>query len=375
MGKNLKGKELGVGISQNKNGYYVGRFTDKAQKRHTKYFKKLQDCRSWIADAEFEAERGNALRSDNPTVREWFEYWMTHMKGDNIRYNTKRNYNDRYYRCVDPVIGCLPVKSVKPLHCQEVLIKISDNHADSIIKACRTLMHSFFDSAVENDLITKNPVTKSVRCGSKKETKPPRVLTTTEQKAFLNAVKESSYYNHWSFILQTGLRVGELTGLKWQDVDLQKNIIRISRTMECRKKENGWTVSPPKTKKGNREIPLTKEALKLLQNQRETNNAASIPEKFNDFIFLGKNGEPVTATAYNSIIEYYCKKTGIDKFSMHTFRHTFATRCIEAGMKPKTLQIILGHSDLSMTMNLYVHITDDEKEKEIARIEENLKLV
>ena len=87
---------------------------------------------------------------------------------------------------------------------------------------------------------------------------------------------------------------------------------------------------------------------------------------FSEQVFLCKDGTPTKNSAYDTKLYYYCDKIGIKHFSMHTLRHTFATRCIEAGMKPKTLQMILGHSNIGITMNLYVHVTDDEKAKERA---------
>ena len=92
--------------------------------------------------------------------------------------------------------------------------------------------------------------------------------------------------------------------------------------------------------------------------------------QFEDFIFVNRNGVLTKNTTYDSHIRKIAAKAGIETFSMHTFRHTFATRCIEAGMKPKTLQQILGHSNINITMNLYVHVTDDEKKREMKKFEE-----
>ena len=95
--------------------------------------------------------------------------------------------------------------------------------------------------------------------------------------------------------------------------------------------------------------------------------------EFSDFVFLSRKGEPTKNSAYDTKLMYYCDKVGMQRFSMHTLRHTFATRCIEAGMRPKTLQMILGYSNIGITMNLYVHVTDEEKVKELSNIEDMLK--
>lgn len=92
-------------------------------------------------------------------------------------------------------------------------------------------------------------------------------------------------------------------------------------------------------------------------------------------MFLCRKGTPVKNSTYDSNLFKICDKAGIDRFSMHVLRHTFATRCIEAGMKPKTLQKLLGHSSIQITMNLYVHVTEDEKKKEIELVAEALNLI
>ena len=376
MGKNLKGKELGVGISQRKDGMYTARFTDRFGKRRQQYFKKLQECRNWIAQAQFDDEHGNALRCDNPTVDAWYQYWIDEVKGNNIRYNTRRNYNERYERNVKPFIGNMLLADVKPIHCQHILNKMGEAYANSIIKQCRVVMRMMFDCAAENEIIPKNPVTKSVKCASGRKKKAPRVLTVAEQRAFLEAVKGTRSYNQFAFVLQTGLRTGEMVGLRWSDVDFDKKMIRICRTMEYRKCSGEWKTGDSKTKSGERAIPLTQEAYSILRDQKEKLKSLKVvPIEFSDTVFLSERGTPIKNNAYDSLIYYYCDRIGMKKFSMHTLRHTFATRCIEGGMRPKTLQMILGHANISMTMDLYVHVTEDAKKQEIKNIEQSLKIV
>lgn len=176
-------------------------------------------------------------------------------------------------------------------------------------------------------------------------------LTIEIQKKFLEGATGQSYENQYRFILQTGLRTGELVGLKWEDIDFEKKTLTISRSMEFRYKVGEWRVGPPKSKSGYRTIPLTDEAIRILKAQKEKNST------------------------YDTALFKICDKVGIKRFSMHVLRHTFATRCIEAGMLPKTLQKILGHSNIGITMNLYVHITEEEKLKEINIVAEALKVV
>lgn len=375
MGKDLRGKELGVGISQRKDGMYTGRFTTKSGKRKQKYFHKLQECRAWMADAQFEDEHGDVFFSDSPTVDAWFDYWINEVKGDSIRIITERNYRSMWSFSISPIIGNMELKDVKPIHCQKVLNMMNEGHKTSTIKVHRDLMWSVFECAVENYLIERNPVRRNVKATGGKKTEAREALTVDEQKTFLKESEKSSFYNGYAFVLQTGIRVGELIALKWSDVDFKNRKIKIQRSASEVAKQ-GFVIGEPKTKRGHREIPLTKEAVNILYSQKEKNSQNKIiPIQYADYIFLNKNGNLIQKSAYNQGIYAICNRLGMRKFSIHLLRHTFATRCIESGMRPKTLQAILGHSKIEMTMNLYVHVTDESKLEEIEAIEKNLKLV
>lgn len=121
---------------------------------------------------------------------------------------------------------------------------------------------------------------------------------------------------------------------------------------------------------------MTEEALAILKRQKSKNQSMDvIPIDWIEFVFLSRKGEPVKNSTYDTALFKVCDKMHISRFSMHVLRHTFATRCIEAGMKPKTLQTILGHANIGITMNLYVHTTEDEKRKEINQIADALLVV
>lgn len=375
MGKDLKGKELGVGISQRKDGLYTARFTNKLGKRKQQYFKKLQECRQWLADAQFQDEHGNINASGDMTVDAWFEYWIENIKSGSTKHNTVRNYKERYKYNIKICMGDMLLKDVKPLHCQNVLNQMSmGDYKDSTIKLARITMNVLFDDAVDNGLITKNPVTKSVKVASDNEETSKRAMSVDEQKRFLEMAKDSSYFNQYSFVLQTGLRTGELTALKWSDVDFENKVLHIRRTMDFR--NNEWKISTTKTKNGKRDVPLTQKAIEILLNLKKDNRKTNvIPMEYHDLVFLSKNGKPILNSAYNMILRRICEKSGIEKFSMHELRHTFATRCIQAGMTPKTLQGILGHANISTTMDIYVHVTEDSKSREIKSVESMLNVV
>lgn len=375
MGKSLKGRELGTGISQRKDGLYTARFTGKDGKRHQKYFKKLQECRNWLADAQFQDEHRSINAWEDMTVSAWFDYWIENFKAGNVKSNTIINYKNRFSNSIEPYIGNMLLKDVKPMHCQNVLNQMADsNHKNSTIDLVRTAMKMLFEGAVENEVINRNPITKSVKCTQGKESNKKNALTVKQQRVFLETAKESSYYFQYAFVLQTGIRVGELVGLKWHDIDFDNRILHISRTTNQISGE--WVTGTPKSKSGTRDIPLTKEAVKILNAVKERKRMNNIvPIQYHDTVFTSSNGKPIDNSSYNAALRKICDKAGIEKISMHILRHTFATRCIEGGMQPKTLQEILGHSSIDITMDIYVHVMEDVKNTEMGNAESALKVI
>ena len=145
--------------------------------------------------------------------------------------------------------------------------------------------------------------------------------------------------------------------------------------MEFRHSTGVWRVGEPKSSSGYRTIPLTNEAIRILKDQKIKNSRLKVtPIEWREYVFLCRKGTPIKNSTYDTALYKICNKAGIKPFAMHILRHTFATRCIEGGMKPKTLQKILGHSNIGITMNLYVTTTDDEKQKEIELVENTLML-
>ncbi len=369
MGKDLKGKELGLGILQQADGLYVARFTDKRGRRRSKRFTKLQECRQWIADETYIDEHTDIENASDMIVDAWFEYWIS-IKKKTVRDNTVRNYTERYERNIKKVIGTKLVSQVKPIHCQKIFTDMAEEgYKTGTLYQTRITLYNLLEFAKENDVIITNPCKRSVKSNIGKPSEKKEALTIENQKKFLEGAKGHSYENQYRFALQTGLRTGELVGLKWDDIDLKKGLLKVQRSLEYRHSVGVWKEGPPKSKAGYRTIPLTDEAIRILKCQKEKNSHIKVISiEWKDQVFLSRKGEPVKNSTYDSELFRICDKAGIKRFSMHVLRHTFATRCIEGGMIPKTLQQIMGHANIMITMNRYVHITEDEKLKEMEQV-------
>ena len=375
MGKDLKGKELGLGITQQKNGLYNAGFVDKFGKRRVKRFKKLQECRKWLDEAKYVDEHSDIKDASNMIVDAWFNYWIS-IKEKTVRPNTVRNYRERYSKNIKHIIGGMLLVDIKPIHCQMIFNEMSENgYKTTTMYQARITLYNMLEFAKENDIIIHNPCKRSVRSDIGKASAKKKALEIVEQQKFLEYSQGNSYDNQYRLILQTGLRTGELIGLKWEDIDFSKRLLKISRSMEFRHSTQAWRIGEPKSSSGYRTIPLNDEALNILKDQKIKNSKIKIiPIEWKDFVFLCRKGTPIKNSTYDTGLYKICDKASIRRFSMHILRHTFATRCAEGGMKPKTLQQILGHSNIGITMNLYVTTTDDEKQKEMERVADLLSL-
>ena len=376
MGKDLKGKELGKNLSQEKSGLYVARFVDRFGKRQSKRFKKLQEARQWVADNVFLDEHSNPMYPQNLTVDAWFNEWIE-LKKTSIRLGTIETYTSYYNNCIKCEIGDMKLVDVKPMHCQKILTKMDEKgYHQGTIKHIRVILYGLFEGAKENDIIFSNPMKRSLKIEIGKPSKTKEALSIDDQKKLFNALRGHKYENQYIFALQTGLRVGELIGLKWQDVDFQKRTLKIQRTMKYLHAEKTWRSGPPKSRSSQRTIPLTDTAIEVLKKQKEKNPSLKVvPIEYKDYVFIDEKGI-IKYGSYDSALQHICKKIGIKPITMHIFRHTFATICVRSGMMtPSILKTILGHSSVNICLEYYVHTTDEEKFREMERVSEMLKVI
>lgn len=394
--KDSKGRNLKVGESQRKDGLYMYRYTDgKTGKRVTIYDTDLAGLR--------EKERAIARELDDDiltdrtvkklTVNGLFERYLEVRK---LAERTRRNYVSMWNNRVKEEIGQMKVVQVRPSHIRLFYAKLTaEGYSHSTIKLLHTLLYPSFEMAIEDDIIRKNPA-KNALGDNGKAPKIKEALTLSQQKRLLAFVEQNRIYNVYlpmlHIMIGTGLRCGELIGLTWEDIDMKNKSISIEKQLIYADYGDGYKLHrvPPKTDAGIRTIPMSEVVYKAFEKQKRLNFMQGTSRNveidgLTDFIFMSKNGRPIMPNALNHVLlnirNAYnrqemeaAKKEKRDAelmptMSAHTMRHTSCTRMIESGMDLKVVQYIMGHSDISITLDVYNHITEWARiESEITKI-------
>lgn len=380
MGKSLNGKELGVGISQRKDGLYQGRYVDAFGKRKTIYYAKLAELRKELAIQEGLNAVGRSV-TEEVKLDDWFAYWVDVYKKKQVRPNTLREYTHIYNKNISPHIGQRNISSLRKSNIQKLIdIAADDGYEYERQNKIKVILSDMLQRAVEDEYLVTNPVS-GIMLRADKIIKAV-ALSLDQQDTFLDYARNTFYENAYHVMLNTGMRPGELYALYVDDIHLDDGYIDINKTLVYQKylTDSGKTfhIEPPKTKTSVRKIPINSVCRRYLERQLELKQIVSQkrPKEQNDFIFVTKFNTPLNVQIFGDSIRRIVRSINLmrgtdDKFAYftpHTFRHTFATRCLEAGVEPKTIQQYLGHASLKMTMDLYVHITDEKARIDIEKI-------
>lgn len=396
--KDRSGRVLKEGESQRKDGSYDYRWRTSDGKRRSIYAKTLDELREKREELMHDKTYGIRTDGKNVTINDMFELWKQVKRG--LKDNTYQNYIYMYMQFVEPEIGQLKVKNIKRSDIRRFYNMMADERGlkMSTIDNIHTVLHQVLDLAVEDYYIRSNPsdnALKELKQVRNSDADKRKALTIDEQKIFMDFLSKNKRYEHWKPIFEvmlgTGLRVGEVTGLRWEDIDLEEWTISVNHTLVYyNHAENGcyFGINTPKTKAGQRIIPMLDNVREAFIQEREFQKEAGISCKadidgYTDFIFINRFGNVQHQGTLNralrrimrdcnqEIIEKAKNKKDIvllPKFSCHVLRHTFATRLNEAGLNMKVIQDVLGHADIGTTMNIYTDVTKEMRTKEFAEL-------
>lgn len=417
--RDTKNRLLGKGEYQKSDGRYMYRYVDsKGNSRFVYSWTLTQTDRppkgkhseKCLRELEKEIAKDlqdeiDSFKAKKMTLNAFYEDYIEQKQ--ELKTSTRTNYKYMYKKYVWDSIGRRKLPEIKYSD-----IKKFYNHLirevgfkPNSMETIHTILHPIFATAVRDGYIRVNP-TDGVMAEIKKSNdweKPKRhALSVGEQEAFVEFTKSHSVYSHWlplfTVLLGTGCRVGEVVGLTWDDCDFKNGIININHSLIYRPDEytgkSGFYISTPKTKAGEREIPMFEAVKKALLNERmrqmrEGFNQTVI-DGYSGFIFSNRFNGVLSPHNINRAIERITRDYNVEEselaarqnreplllphFSVHNLRHTFCTRMCENESNIKVIQEIMGHSDISTTMDVYNEATRDKKKESFAGLEGKMKI-
>lgn len=391
MAKDLKEK-LGKGIRQRTDGRYEARATVNGIKINLYNFD-LKQLKKDFEAAKEKASRNVDTKRQNITLDEWFDEWFTKYKVPSIKSTSIYPMKSKYTNTFGAQIGSIKVKDIRNIDIQEVINKLqADGRATSSMRDALGRVRDCLESAKNNRIIDVNPCFEiNVPWENKQVLR--RFLTHEEQDTYLREVEHNWYKEMFYIMFLTGMRIGEVGGLKWSDIDFKNKCININRSLSCNYEKGVKKIllTTPKTLNSYRKIPFIGEAEEMLLSQKkkvdklkkELGKRFRSEGEFEDLVFVTTMGSPVLRyhaekevkkvveainrrEAFDSVREQREPKIFEDMYP-HAFRHTFCSRCFERGMNPKVVQGLMGHQHLSTTMDIYTHVTGVKCDEEVAK--------
>lgn len=362
-------------------------FTYKGKRYHV-YGSTKAELEKKVAEKKEQLEA--SVRTDNLSLNEYYQKWAIDwqktVKPSTVhRNNNQFNAGARVPMQDGRTFGEYKLFEVEPQHIKHIreflLSHYYDFRTDSFtdekhystsgINCIIGCIGHVFATAVNDRVLTWNPcrgIKELRRTEEKARDTIHRALTREETAIFLTASKNTWYFNVYRLMLSTGMRCGEVGGLKLSDI--KKDHIEVRRTVTQDADGTYIMGEDAKTKSGMRNIPMTDTIREIIKDQKALNDAI-FGEKIRDInspLFMNSKGGFILTKDVDSSIRKICKRLNMDKIGSHCFRDTFATRAIESGMNPKTLQTIMGHANIGITMNLYAHVMESTKVEEMQKV-------
>lgn len=394
MPKDLRGKELPKGIYQRKDGRYEARALVNGIKVQLYNFD-LKQLKMDFEKAKEEAKCGVDRKMSEITLNEWFEEWFARYKIPKIKETSINPMKTKYRSNYGRLIGNMKVSEIRNMDIQDVINTMQkEGKATSSMRDALGRVRECLESAKNNRIITVNPCF-DITVPWENTTKERRFLSQKEQTLFLQTVENNWYKEMFYIMFLTGMRIGEVGGLKWEDVDFKNKCININRSLssEYNKGVKTMRLTTPKTHNSYRKIPFMGEAEEMFLSQKkkqdkikkELGKRYRSEGELSDLVFVTSMGSPVLryhaekeckkvvkaineAEAFESVRE---KREPIifgDVYP-HAIRHTFCSRCFELNMNPKVVQALMGHQHYSTTIDIYTHVMESDINNEVSKLE------
>jgi len=385
-----KGRILRTGESQRADGRYMYKYVNRAGETKVVYSWKLvatdrvpKGKRDDLSLREKEREIQRDLEDGIDTKGKKMTLCELYAKKTAQRINVKKNTLAGRKYLMDAVkqdkLGSRSIDSIKPSDAKEWAVRMKEKGYDfkTISNYKRSLKASFY-MAIEDDYVRKNPFDFQLSEVIDDDSESRQALSEEQEEKLLSFLQYDTvyqkYYDDVLILLKTGLRISELCGLTVQDLDFENHTLNIDH--QLLRNQEGYYIETPKTKCGIRKVPMSEEAGKAFQRvlKRKKTGKGIVIDGYRNFLFLNQKGMPMTACYYTSTLRNIVKKYNkyhdepLPKITPHILRHTFCTRLAQKNMNPKNLQYIMGHSNITMTLNYYAHATFDSAKAEMLRI-------
>lgn len=390
--KDSKGRVLNDGETQGKDGRYRYQYTNILGERKAVYSWKLLPSdktpsgkRKDLSLREKEKQIAADLNSGiapcggNMTVLQLVEKYISQKTG--VRHNTQANYNFVINIIKKEEFGTKRIDKVKLSDAKAWLIKLQkDGRGYSSIHSIRGVIRPAFQMAVDDDFLVKNPFEFQLATVVVNDSVTREAITKKQELQFLEFVKNDKhfckYYEGIFILFKTGMRISEFVGLTLSDLDMKNRKIIIDHQLQ-RTRDMQYVIEDTKTSCGTREIPMADEVYEclktIIQNRKKPKVEPIIGGK-TGFLYLDKNGMPMVALHWEKYFQHIREKYNsiykvqMPKVTPHVCRHTFCSNMAKSGMNPKTLQYIMGHRDIGVTLNTYTHVQYEDAKKEMAKI-------
>ncbi len=392
--KDNKKRVLRKGEGQRPDGRYYYKYKDAKGDTHFVYSWKLEphdvppiDKKNEESLREMEKkinrniEDGILGYDSKLTVLQLVERYLQQKEGM-VRHNTMAGYKFVTNILKKEPFGNMPIGHVKLSDARRWLIKLQkkDGRGYSSIHSIRGVLRPAFQMAVEDDMLNKNPFQFELASVVVNNSVTRKAISRAEQRKFLDFVANdrhfSRYYDGIYILFYTGLRISEFVGLTINDIDLSGKKLTVANQLQ-RKRNMEYIIEAPKTEAGKRIIPITDDVCaafkRIIMNRKKPKVEPMIDGKVG-FLYLDKNGMPMVALHWEKYFQHICQKYNsiykvqMPKVTPHVCRHTYCSNMAHAGMNPKTLQYLMGHSDISVTMNTYTHTSFELAEQELKKM-------